>query len=297
MARTLKTSLPLLNAMVVFEAAARHGGLTAAAHELNIAQSAVSRHVANLERSLSVALFARKGNRVALTEAGAFLADAIREGLGAISQAVDRLSARGADTFVIGCSHDFAQAWLMPRFGLVTAEIAGGRVLLQTSSDYRDFDQPQVALSIRFGTPEQWPHLQAEKLLDGEWFPVCAPDFLARYPALASADPKAFANVPLLHQATQPGAIDSWESWIGSERLLPGPRFSSYMSMMHETIAGRGAALAWGGFADEHLRRGQIVRLAATARRHEGGFYILTRRNAGPVVRTVARALLDSVRA
>ena len=35
----------------------------------------------------------------------------------------------------------------------------------------------------------------------------------------------------------------------------------------------------------------------ATARRHEGGFYILTRRNAGPVVRTVARALLDSVRA
>ncbi|MBN9272561.1 MAG: hypothetical protein J0J15_20440, partial [Mesorhizobium sp.] len=118
-----------------------------------------------------------------------------------------------------------------------------------------------------------------------------------RYPALASADPKAFANVPLLHQATQPGAIDSWESWIGSERLLPGPRFSSYMSMMHETIAGRGAALAWGGFADEHLRRGQIVRLAATARRHEGGFYILTRRNAGPVVRTVARALLDSVRA
>ncbi|MER8824133.1 LysR family transcriptional regulator [Mesorhizobium sp. M0991] len=39
------------------------GGLTAAAEEPKIAQSAVSRHVANLERELAVALFTRKGNR------------------------------------------------------------------------------------------------------------------------------------------------------------------------------------------------------------------------------------------
>ncbi|WP_352468572.1 LysR family transcriptional regulator [Mesorhizobium sp. M0119] len=49
---TLRTSLPLLNAVVIFLGAARNGGLTAASEELNIAQSAVSRHVANLERQL-----------------------------------------------------------------------------------------------------------------------------------------------------------------------------------------------------------------------------------------------------
>jgi LysR family glycine cleavage system transcriptional activator len=65
--KTLKASLPLLNAMVAFEATARRGNLTAAAEELAIAQSAVSRHIANLEKRLSLDLLARKGNRVSLT--------------------------------------------------------------------------------------------------------------------------------------------------------------------------------------------------------------------------------------
>jgi LysR family transcriptional regulator, glycine cleavage system transcriptional activator len=293
--KTLKTSLPLLNAMVVFEAAARHGGLTPAAQELNIAQSAVSRHVANLERQLSVELFTRKGNRVAITGAGMALAEAIREGLTTIRQAVEDLAAHDSDTFVVGCSHDLAQAWLMPRFSLITSLVADGRVLLQTSNDYRDFDQPEVALSIRFGEPEQWPDFVTEKLLDGEWFPVCAPAFLAQYPRLAAEESAAFLGVPLLHQVTPPGAIDSWQSWIGTDRKLEGPRFTSYMSMMHETIAGRGAALAWAGFADEHLRRGQLVRLTRASRRHAGSFHIVMRRNASPVVRAVAQALLGSV--
>ncbi|TPM40770.1 LysR family transcriptional regulator [Mesorhizobium sp. B2-3-4] len=293
--KTLKTSLPLLNAMVVFEAAARHGGLTPAAQELNIAQSAVSRHVANLERQLSVELFSRRGNRVAITGAGIALAGAIRDGLTTIRQAVEELTEHDSDTFVVGCSHDLAQAWLMPRFGLITSLVADGRVLLQTSSDYRDFDQPEVALSIRFGEAEQWPDLVAEKLFDGEWFPVCAPAFLARYPALASEEPEAFLGVPLLHQATPPRAIDSWQSWIGTNRKLEGPRFTSYMSMIHETIAGRGAALAWAGFADEQLRLGQLVRLTRASRRHAGSFHIVMRKNAGPTVKAVARALLGSV--
>ncbi len=65
--KTLKASLPLLNAMVAFEAAARCASLTLAADELAIAQSAVSRHIANLETHLSIGLFERKGNRVILT--------------------------------------------------------------------------------------------------------------------------------------------------------------------------------------------------------------------------------------
>lgn len=293
--KTLKTSLPLLNAMVVFEAAARLGGLTLAARELNIAQSAVSRHVANLEHQLSIELFTRKGNRVAITGAGVALAEAIRDGLTTIRQAVEALTGHDSDTFVIGCSHDFAQAWLMPRFGLITSRIADGQVLLRTSNDYRDFDQPEVTLSIRFGEPAHWPEFMAEKLFDGEWFPVCAPAFLARYPALASDEPAAFLAVPLIHQLTPPGAIDSWHSWIGTDRELDGPRFTSYMSMIHETIAGRGAALAWAGFADEHISRGQLVRLTKTSRRHDGAFHIVMRKNAGPIVRAVARALRDSV--
>ncbi|AWC24045.1 Gcv operon activator [Aminobacter sp. MSH1] len=292
--KTLKTSLPLLNAMVVFESAARNGGLTTAAEELNIAQSAVSRHVANLERQLSVTLFTRKGNRVFLTDAGSTLAEAIRDGLGTIREAVERLQAPDRDTFVVGSSFDIAQMWLMPRFDLVASRIPNGQVMLLTSNDYKDFDQPDVALSIRFGTPEEWPGLVARKLFDGEWFPVCSPAFLERNP-LASEVPQAFLDIPLLHLITQPGAVDSWQSWIGTERPLDGPRFTSYLSMMHETIAGRGAALAWAGFVEEHLRLGQLVRLTSTSRRHHSSFYIVTRTKTSPAIQAVVQALIGSV--
>ncbi|MEQ1955414.1 LysR family transcriptional regulator [Mesorhizobium yinganensis] len=293
--KTLKASLPLLNAMVAFEAAARHESLTAAALELAIAQSAVSRHIANLETKLAVQLLARKGNRIALTRDGGILAEAIRNGLGTIRDAVERLSEPDRETFVIGSGYDLVQAWLMPRFERVTSHVTHGRVMLLTSGNAEDFDRPDVAISIRFGRPEDWPGFVARKLFDGDWFPVCSPAFLKRYPTLRSEDPSVFADVPLLHLSAAPDAVDNWRSWIGTDRDLPGPTFSSYMPMMHEAIAGRGAALAWAGFSDEQLKLGQLVRLTRASRRHADAFYLITRRKTNSTVQAVAQALLDSV--
>ena len=67
---TLRRSLPPINALVVFEVAARHQNLTAAGAELCIAASAVSRHVATVERETGLVLFVRNGNRLELTTAG-----------------------------------------------------------------------------------------------------------------------------------------------------------------------------------------------------------------------------------
>ncbi|WP_292303837.1 LysR family transcriptional regulator [Mesorhizobium sp.] len=289
----MKTSLPLLNAMVAFEAAARNGGLTAASQELNIAQSAVSRHVANLERQLAVPLFTRRGNQVALTKEGSTLAEAIRDGLGAIKHAVERLQTPDRDTFVVGCSYELAQMWLMPRFDRVVSHIPDGQVMLLTSNEYTDFDQPNVALSLRFGRPEDWPGLAATRLFDGEWFPVCSPAFLERYPEIRSEDPQVFLNVPLLHLMKSAG--DSWQSWIGTEVNLSGPRFTSYLSMMDEAVAGRGAALAWTGFVDKQLRLDQLVRLSSKARRHRNSFHIVTRTKTSTATRAIVQALVDSV--
>lgn len=295
MVKSFKAALPLLNAMVAFEVAARRGSLTQAAGELAVAQSAVSRHIANLERHLGVALFERKGNRILLTGEGAMLADAIRDGLGTMREAVERIAAPDDGSLVIASGYDLVQAWLMPRFDLVHALVPHGRVMLLTSSDPKVLGGPEVAISIRFGRPEQWPGLVAEKLFDGEWFPVCSPGFLGRHPGLAAGAPEAFLDVPLLHLDAPRGAVDSWQGWIGTERALPGPTFTSYMSLMHEAIAGRGAALAWRGFSEEQLALGQLVRLGAMARHHPAAFYILTRQRASATVRAVVDALKASV--
>ena len=49
--------LPSLNALIAFDAVARNGSFTRAGQELTVAQPAVTRHIANLEGWLGVALF------------------------------------------------------------------------------------------------------------------------------------------------------------------------------------------------------------------------------------------------
>ena len=62
--------LPSLNGLRAFEAAGRHGSFTAAANELNVTQTAVSRMVRLLEQRLGFALFRRHANALELTAQG-----------------------------------------------------------------------------------------------------------------------------------------------------------------------------------------------------------------------------------
>jgi len=70
--------LPSLDALKVFEAAARHLSFTRAAGELAVTQSAVSRAIKTVEDGLGLALFNRYNRRLELTEAGERLARARR---------------------------------------------------------------------------------------------------------------------------------------------------------------------------------------------------------------------------
>lgn len=77
-----------LNALRAFEAAGQHLSFTAAANQLTVAQSAVSRHVIMLERFLGLALFERRPQQLALTAAGAHLLAAVTKSFDRIDQAM-----------------------------------------------------------------------------------------------------------------------------------------------------------------------------------------------------------------
>ena len=76
-----ETNLKLLRA---FAAVGRHLSFSRAAAELNRSQATLSVQVRELERQLNVGLLERTTRRVALTDAGARLADAIEAGLAVI---------------------------------------------------------------------------------------------------------------------------------------------------------------------------------------------------------------------
>src|ERR1700704_4880913 len=75
--------LPPLNALRVFEAAARHLSFKEAAQELSITQAAVSHQIKSLEEYLGMELFRRAGRGVQLTEAARSCLPKLGEGFGA----------------------------------------------------------------------------------------------------------------------------------------------------------------------------------------------------------------------
>ena len=89
--------LPPLNALKVFEAAARHESFTRAAEELCVTQGAVSHQVKALEAELGIKLFNRERQRLIITGAG-------REYLVVLRDALDRIAVGTEPTPELGRS-------------------------------------------------------------------------------------------------------------------------------------------------------------------------------------------------
>jgi DNA-binding transcriptional LysR family regulator len=292
---TLRRSLPPLNALIVFEAAARHGNLTAAGAELCIAASAVSRHVANLERDTALALFVRSGNRLELTQAGKRLAEAVAAGMGHVRDVLADIKRRAATrTFTIGCSYDMAHSWLMPRFRHIAERVTDRQLRVVTSDTYANFDAPDVDLSVRYGDGN-WPGFAAIHLFDEECFPICSPDLLARHPDLKDAPAETLLKFPLLQLTTDEWAGLKWADWLhelGVELpIVKGPMFANYSLLMLELVAGRGLAMGFAHIVDALLSEGRIVRLSDRSIRSGLGMYAVYRESDSEQIQSVVGLL------
>jgi LysR family transcriptional regulator, glycine cleavage system transcriptional activator len=278
---TLRRSLPPLNALVVFEVAARHRNLTAAGAELCIAASAVSRHVAAVERETGLTLFKRHGNRLELTAAGQRLADAIGAGLGHVRDVLSSLKQRQSNaTLTIACSHDLAQNWLMPRFRELAESIHDRQLRVITAATYEGFDAPDIDLSIRFGSGE-WPGFKAVHLFDEEGFPICAPELLARHPELLNAPPQILMKFPLLRLASEETIGLKWADWLSDQGVklpvITGPTFPTFSLLLLELVAARGIALGYKHIVDQLCVDRRIVRISDRSVSTGLGFYVVYR--------------------
>jgi LysR family transcriptional regulator, glycine cleavage system transcriptional activator len=114
-----RTHLPL-NALRVFDAAARHLSFTRAADELAVTPAAVGQQIRALEDVLGVVLFRRTPKGLELTdEAGAGL-EALRAGFLHFEDAVRAMQAgQASNVYTLASPRDFFAAWLAPRLARV----------------------------------------------------------------------------------------------------------------------------------------------------------------------------------
>ncbi|HYE46288.1 MAG TPA: transcriptional regulator GcvA [Caulobacter sp.] len=253
--------LPPLNAVRVFEAAARHETFTAAAAELGMTQAAVSHQVKVLEDRLGQQLFRRARQRVELTEAGRRAAAGVARGLGEIEAAFAEFRAEDETSLTISSTLTFANTWLawrLGRFQLSHPEIA---VRLLADNSLVDFGKDGVDVAIRSGTSGDWPGLEAQRLLLHDFTPMCSPAFRAAHDGIAT--PADLLKVPLI-SPDQP----SWDCWFRDAGLpdsdrgpLPGVRLDTQANEGHAAMAGQGVAMLTPFLWRQDMADGRLVRL------------------------------------
>jgi putative choline sulfate-utilization transcription factor len=257
-----KPRLPPLQQFAVLEAAVRHRGFTAAARELGLTQSAVSRQISALEEKLGVPLFDRVWRGVTPTEACLHLASATGEALAALARAVEAArTIGGAHTLTVATDFAFAAFWLLPRMTEMRRVIGGVDVRIVTRQEDFDPDTDDEDVSIVFGGGP-WPRARATLLVGEHVTPVASPGLLAEAAIGGIAD---LDRLPLLHlDAPAPGRWLGWADYAASAgtRLsgrTPGLAFNNYILVVQAAIAGQGLALGWRPLVDDALARGLLV--------------------------------------
>ena len=275
----MRRLLPSTQALLCFEAAARHQRFTRAAQELSLTQGAVSRQVAALEDLVGVALFKRTQHGMVLTPAGADYARQVAQRLDALER--DTLDARGrqgaGERIAIASVPTFAVRWLIPRLPLLAQTHPQLQVHIEARSRPFLFSDLQVDAALFAGTPEQvqqWAGTQADWLMPEEVVPVCSPKLLQGARAVS---PQALSALPLLQQSTRPEAWRQWFEAQGVEatRALAGPRYELFSMQAAAAEAGLGVALMPTLLVQEELSIGRLVVACKRPLRGQRGYYLV----------------------
>lgn len=247
-----------------FECAARHLSFTAAAAELNLTQSSISRQIAALEQQVGKALFVRKTRALALTAAGVQLQQAVRQALATVDQSVDAIrGSGGARRLTLSTYPSFASLWLAPRLAPFQRLHPDIEIRLDASERMVDLQAEDVDLAVRW-VPDSHVAPQATLLLDDVLTPMISPRLLAGRTPRRPAD---LAQWPLLElDGGVPGGLgQNWASWFdyaGAGVVEPRAGrlvFSFNDQTVQAAIRGQGVALVHSPFLEDCVASGDLL--------------------------------------
>lgn len=257
------TSIALpLHALRAFAAIHATGGVRAAARDLAISHSSVSRHLAELERWLGVALVepgtGRRGVR--FTPAGDELGKVMQRSLDELARVIAAVrEARSDRSVTIATSPSVAARWLLPRLPALEAAHRSIEVSVVVDQRLHDLTSGTIDLAIRMGDG-RWPEVTSVPLMDDALYPVMSPAALARAGRLRW--PSDLNRLRLLHDRDPGAAWESWRRAFGPRSLdvRKGPRFASTDLVLRAAAQGLGVALARDRLARDDVAAGILVR-------------------------------------
>ena len=257
-----------------FEAVARHLNFRAAAEELSLTQSAVSRQIQSLEEEVGLPLFLRHTRAVELTGAGAQLLQVVSASLSRIDSAV-RLVRRtaGRKTVAISTWASFASMWLISRMEAFQSEHPEIDIRIDATDAVVDLETTDVDLALRYAVPGAPWNTQAQRLFGEQLTVVASPWLLKSTPSIQK--PKDLLNFTLIEAGdthrTQNLEWLSWQRWFEAQKLPTfEPKRWLYFNYAHQIVqaalTGQGIALARMPLVADSLASGDLVGVLPQAR-------------------------------
>lgn len=211
-------------------AVAEEGSFTRAAKRLRLAQQAVSRQIADLERELGVKLFERGARGAVLTPAGSAFVEGARGALGETDRAVQRARAQSASGLLrlaysyLTPSHYALVGEALARFHHSFPNMAVTVRHLSTGSQTQALRDGGVDVAFGYLPAEETGEIVSELLRDDPLIGVLLP---AAHP-LASQDPlwlRDLASLPFLGLSRElnPVTYDSVIAGLAERGLTPEP--------------------------------------------------------------------------
>ena len=248
-----------------FEAVARHLNFRAAAEEMALTQSAVSRQIQAIEEEVGVSLFLRHTRAVELTGAGAQLLLAVQQALPRIDGAVRQIrQSAGRKSVSLTTFASFASMWMIPRLEAFQRDNPGIDIRIDASDAPVDLEVADVDLALRYGARENMPP-GALRLFGETLTPVASPWLIKSNPPIRT--PADIAGFTLIEAGDAHRTHLEWLTWRrwfeGNAVARAQPRrwlyFNYAYQMVQAALTGQGLVLARSSLIAESLANGDLV--------------------------------------
>lgn len=258
-----------LNHLRAFEAVARTLSFNAAADELSVTQSAVSRQIKSLEDELGSRLFQRGTRHVRVSPDGAVLLKAVEPLLGRLDVAVKQIRRGRTRRYVaVSTFASFGSLWLLPKIEGFQRAHADIDIRVFANDALADLDDPELDLALRYCLAED-AGAGAVRLFGEAVTPVVSRGFWARVQEGAEpplGDPRDLVHHTFIEQEDLLSSLSTleWRHWLelrGLGDLQPRRWISlSYTyQQVQAALAGQGVALARVPMVVDALARGELV--------------------------------------
>lgn len=258
----MKSLFPNMDALIVFEAAARLSSFSQAAKELNVTAPAVSQQIKGLEQALKVRLFTRGHRSVELTPSGKEFKNSVSAALQHLSNAASIISDHSNFKKIkIVTDTSIAEFWLMSRLESLKHEFPNLSFQIFISDKKEDLLKSDFHFAILHGLGK-WQGLHSKLLFKEEVFPVCSPKYLSRCKNLV--DFSKLVDSDLLDLEYENWNWMNWTIWL-TEKKLPSVKLNrkitsnNYAFLIDAAKNNLGIALAWRHLHENDLASGSLI--------------------------------------